>query len=632
MIGLVANRASTDGGSSRARPRPVDDRRSTASDDRWWTGWTGALALVAVWAVANVAWIQANRGARLWDHEEVGYVRGVAHLGRLRQGSSMWDALHSGYTGPMQALLGAPSQWAFGVDEATVVWENVALTAATGLLVYWVVRRLADRTAGLAAAALVLLVPGMIENARGALTMVPATTFAALAVAALVVGGGLSRARWSVLLGVALGCMSLSRTMSVAFVPGLAIPAVVWSLAVGTPRWTIVRNAVLAAAAAVAVSVWWWAFSYDEVLDYLAVGSPNIETAGPPIILIARVAEIVLYLGPLVPLIAGIAYLVLLRRQRGAEAPPVREHQMAAVGGPAEALTLDPAPSGDAGAAAPSAATPGAAATSTPAEPTRWQRWTKAAVPTQALDGADTALPLWPLWAAIGADLLVSLASNTVGWLMLPLVPWLIIVAVAGVRRRLDRRSWRTWVLLVVGSTAVIAVLTSTLWIKPGNRFTWCQEPIMVTTACVIDDDGEARLWRTALDTVVDDTFALHESLLTQGRRAEVAIAARDHIVLPSAIQLGAEVRHRWAFDPYRFFPLDRSPEAQLEELRRDADIVVISPDVEPVVLTTAMYDPDELAAQLVGSGFAECRSVALPDGRVVRTLVREPVPADVCR
>ena len=134
------------------------------------------------------------------------------------------------------------------------------------------------------------------------------------------------------------------------------------------------------------------------------------------------------------------------------------------------------------------------------------------------------------------------------------------------------------------------------------------------------------------LDAITDDAFALHEGLLTGGRRGEVAIAARDHIVLPSSIQLAAELRHRWVVDAYRFFPLDQPPEAQFDELVRDADIVIVSPDVEPVVLTEAMYDPDELAGRLLGSGFVDCRSVTLPDGRVERTLVRAPPPAELCR
>jgi hypothetical protein len=169
------------------------------------------------------------------------------------------------------------------------------------------------------------------------------------------------------------------------------------------------------------------------------------------------------------------------------------------------------------------------------------------------------------------------------------------------------------------------------VWIKPGNRFTWCQEPIMMTSACPITSDAEAAPWRADIDTIIDDTFAVHNALLTEGRTAAIAVAARDHIILPSSIQLAGELRHRWTFDAYRFFPLDQAKEAQLEQLRREADIVIVSPDVEPVVLTKDMYDPDELPGQLIGHGFAECRSVELPDGRVVQVIVREPLPAEVC-
>ena len=48
-------------------------------------------------------------------------------------------------------------------------------------------------------------------------------------------------------------------------------------------------------------------------------------------------------------------------------------------------------------------------------------------------------------------------------------------------------------------------------------------------------------------------------------------------------------------------------------------------------MLTQEMYDPDELADELIGHGFAECQAVELPDGRVVQVIVREPLPADAC-
>ena len=91
----------------------------------------------------------------------------------------------------------------------------------------------------------------------------------------------MTRWRWSIVLGVAIGCMSLSRTMSIAFIPGLAVPAVVWSRTLGTSWRIMLRNAVVAGVVAIAVSVWWWAISYHAVFDYLAVGSANVATSNP---------------------------------------------------------------------------------------------------------------------------------------------------------------------------------------------------------------------------------------------------------------------------------------------------------------------------------------------------------------
>jgi hypothetical protein len=526
----------------------------------------------------------------------------------------------------MHQLLGAPSQWLLGVDSATVIWENFVLTAVSALLVYAMVRRLADGRAAIVAIALMLLVPGMLENSRGALTMVPATTFGALALVAVVAGGGLSRWRWSALLGVAIGCMSLSRTMSIAFIPGLAVPAIVWSKTLGASRRVVVRNAVVAGVVAAVVSLWWWAINYDTVFDYLTVGSPGVATSNPFGVFASRVTELILYVGPPRLLAAGITYLVLARRRRpSAPAATATSEPMVVLPGSYSEGVVEEA------ILVLSDASSGEVSDGAHRESHVESRWFQAETPVASLDGRDLTLPLWPVWGAVGVSLLVSLVSKTLGWLMLPLVPWLAVAAVAGVRRRFDERSWRTWATVVVGVTALVALLSSTVWIKPGNRFTWCQEPIMKTSACPITSDAEAAAWRDDIDTIVDDTFDAHNALLTEGRTASVAIAARDHIVLPSSIQLGAELRHRWDFDAYRYFSSDLSSEAQLDEVRREADIVIVSPDVEPVVLTPEMYDPDELSGQLVGHGFAGCQTVELPDGRMVELIVREPVPTDAC-
>jgi 4-amino-4-deoxy-L-arabinose transferase-like glycosyltransferase len=558
-----------------------------------------------LWVIANIVWFQVNRADRLWDHEELTYAQNVAFFAS-QEGDVPWAGLFAGHYGPMQALLGAPWQWLSGVDQATVVWVNIVLTAVTGVLVYRLVCRLADGAAGLVAGALVLLTPGMLENARGALTMVPATTFFTLALAALVAGRGLSRWRWAAVAGVAVGCMSLSRPMSVAFAPGLIVPAMVWSLRVGTPVRTIVRNGAIAAAGGISVSLWWWAFAYRQVFDYLSTGAQDVATGTPLEVLDHRLYELEAYLGPIAfpralgysAYAAATAFVVLFvfgwlrgRRATAVDVPAVRV--------------------GAGWSTEPSGSSTGSMGGST----------------------ADaSSLQLWPIWAGVVLNLFVSLASNTIGWLMLPLVPWVVVAAVAGARRWLGRVGWAAWVAVVLVPVVVLAVLTSTISATPGNRFTWCMEPWQQTSACVIEDRTDAAEWKQAIDRITEDALAVQDELLALGRgQHRIGVAARDHIVLPAAFRLQAWVEHGRGVNDDTFVSGDTLGAGAEAAFLREAGVVVVSPDVEPWVLFSEMVDPDALGARLSGTGFAPCLDVELPDGRVVQILVREPVPRSTC-
>lgn len=560
---------------------------------------------VVVWVVANAVWFQVHRGARLWDHEEMTYAQNVAHFA-AQEGDYPWSGLFVAHYGPMQAMLGAPSQWLFGINEATVVWVNIGLTAITGLVVYWIVCRLADGAAGLVAGALVLLTPGMLENARGALTMVPATTFLTIALAAVVAGSGLRRWQWSVVAGVALGCMSLSRPMAIAFVPGLVVPAVVWSQRTGTPFGVMVRNGVVLGAAAVASSVWWWGLSYADVLDYLSVGAQGVATGDVFEVLDNRLYELEAYIGPIAfpsflgytVYTAGLAFAVLYLVDRRRARPP--------------AIVRTP---GD----------------DAQADQTEGDRRKTGSLDEEAPQGPRT-LPLWPVWAGVLLNLVVSLLSNTIGWLMLPLVPWIVVAAVAGVRRVLARGTWMVWVGIVLVPVAVLAVATSTLAVTPGNRFTWCMEPWQTTSACVIDDRAEAAAWKSDIRQITADALSIQDELVAQGREHYlIGVAARDHIVLPAAFRLQSWVDAGRGLDARTFVEGDTLSLGAYEEFVQEAGVVVVSPDVEPYVLYREMVDPDTLVTRLAGEGFAPCRAVELPDGRVVQIMVREPLPVGTC-
>ena len=278
--------------------------------DRW-LGWPGALTGTGIWVILNLVWIQVYRGDRLWDHEEVTYISRASIVGSRSVVFSGWRLLFHGYTPPMQSVLLAPVQLLTGVNEAWVIWLNVLLTAVSALVVYWIGRRMATPAAGAVSAALLLCTSGMQDNARGALTMVPATTFTILAVAVLVAGRGFQSRNWSLAFGVAVGCMVLSRPMAIAFVPGLVLAGLLWSTA--TPdRGRVFRHLVLGCAAAIGASAWWWLVTFRELWAYLTTGLPWAETDDRLHILIDRFRELALYLNPFSPLVAKSDRFVLV--------------------------------------------------------------------------------------------------------------------------------------------------------------------------------------------------------------------------------------------------------------------------------------------------------------------------------
>ncbi len=579
----------------------MTDQPSASSDDsasdqapRWRTGWPGVVLLVTVWAVLNLVWLQAYRGARLWDHEEVTYISRASILGSREGFLYNWKLLFGGYTPPMQSVLLAPVQWVAGVNEAWVVWLNVLLTAATGLTVYWIGRRMSTSGAGLASAVLVLCSSGMLENARGALTMVPATTFTALAVAALVAGQGFQSRNWSLAFGVAVGCMFLSRPMSIAFVPGLILAGLVWSRS-ADERSMVFRNVVLGGAAAVVASAWWLALTYRELWAYLTTGVPWAETDDRLHILIDRFRELALYLNPFAP---GVAKL----DNFAAASAVVLAFPLALYA----VLRLARSLLGTSDAGARSAA---------PCSP----------------PGATTDLAVVPLWVVAGVGVLVSLLSNQIGWLMLPVAPVIIVALVVGVRRTLGETTWRVWATATVVPAILAAVFFSTASTTPGNRYTWCMPIQQITNACIVETAAEAAAWKASLREISDETRTVYQAKGIEEGTPVVAFASRDHLFIPLAFSLQTWVDHGWGINTGTFFSSDLSRDEQIEDVRRNAEIVVVVPDPEQVFIYPWMFDPDRVVGELVGRGFDACASVPLPDGRVAQVLVRSPVPPGEC-
>jgi 4-amino-4-deoxy-L-arabinose transferase-like glycosyltransferase len=136
--------------------------------------------------------------------------------------------------------------------------------------VYGIVERLAGPRLGALAALVTATSPGVVLFSREYVFALPAAALLACAVYALIRSEGLRRTRWAVLTGVALGLMVLTRTVTVAFVPGVALAAVVALVARGPEgRRRAVANLALAALAMVAVAATWYWRNLQPVTDYL---------------------------------------------------------------------------------------------------------------------------------------------------------------------------------------------------------------------------------------------------------------------------------------------------------------------------------------------------------------------------
>lgn len=580
-----------DGSVSISGPASDDRPRVAGMADRL-LGWPGALIGAAIWVALNLVWLQVFRGDRLWDHEEVTYISRASTLGSRADFLSNWKLLFGGYTPPLQSILLAPVQWVTGVNEAWVVWLNLVLTAVSGLTVYWIGRRMATRGAGLIAGALVLCASGMQENARGALTMVPATTFTVLAVGALVAGRGFQSRNWSVVFGIAVGCMFLSRPMAVAFVPGLILAGLIWSRK-ASERSAVLRHFALGGVAAIVASAWWWLVTFPAVWAYLTTGVPWTATDNRLNILLNRVLELGLYVNPFSPAVAkAINYAAVLS---AVLAFPVVLYVGLWLFGRFAGSHLERSDH------------------------------------RSGLDGLEANLAVLPLWVVVVTGVVVSLTSNMIGWLMLPVVPVMVVAAVVGVRRTLGGTTWHVWATATVIPAIFGSLFFSTISSTPGNRYTWCLPRLQITNACVVGTPAAAADWKASLRDISDEIRVIYQAKGIEEAQPVVAFASRDHLFVPPAFAVQTWADHSWPIILGPFFSSELSHSEQIDEVRRLAEIVVVVPDPERVFIYEWMSDPDQVANQLVGKGFARCAATALPDGRVAEILVREPIPVGVC-
>ena len=236
------------------------------------SGWLILVLAVAVLiAVLDLVWLSRYRSGGPLDIDESGY------LGIASADASAFQ--HHGPLGLVTEFVNQHYEAPFVPLSAGILELLVSRTTSVGfailplasvvavLATYGVARRFVSPPWSAVAAILSGCIPEMLAYSRFFEFTVPATAVMMLAVWALLRSDGLSRRGWSIGVGVLVGLLTLTRTMTIAFVPGLFVAAV---LQVAVHRRPGARvNLVIASVAAALTALTWYGRNVRYVAHYL---------------------------------------------------------------------------------------------------------------------------------------------------------------------------------------------------------------------------------------------------------------------------------------------------------------------------------------------------------------------------
>ncbi len=241
-------------------------------------------ALTLIFFVVNARWIWLYRHGHLLDIDEAGYL-GFAlidYQAFIRRGLVGWvsTVFGPGIQAPLTTALA--SLLFLGVGPHLIVGFAVPLLAGTGCIVatYFLGKSLGSPQAALAASVLVASCPEIVNYSRSFHFSIPATLVFTVMLLALVRSKHFEKVGWSLLFGVSLGLLPLTRTMTIAFVPGVVLGAFVYAVTgpVRRARRFLLLTACLAISLLTAAT--WYIPNGAAVLGYLTsfgYGARSVE-------------------------------------------------------------------------------------------------------------------------------------------------------------------------------------------------------------------------------------------------------------------------------------------------------------------------------------------------------------------
>jgi Dolichyl-phosphate-mannose-protein mannosyltransferase len=570
--------------------------RQLTQNQRW--GIAVALGCL-IMAALHIWWVVEYRQGFPLNVDEAGYTMiGINdYLGFENGGlNGWWDTVQM--QAPNAPLLPALTSLVLMVSPG--ILQGFAVLVAFGALLtlatYGIGERLAGPPLGALAALAVATSQGTFLFTREYIFAMPTAAFLACAVYALLRSDGMRSRWWAIACGAAIGLMLLSRTMAVAFVPGIAVVAVLLLLARRQDDlWQRLINLGLAVVAAFLVTATWYWRNLDPVVDYLTnfgYGS-QAENFGEESKTLSwerfeLVSERMIHADLLVPLatliFAGLAAgaVLIVLRLRDSDDRWAELWRLAGSGPVAVALIFIAG---------------------------------FAALMTSQNGGNGFSYPI--------AMLLPPLAVVPLRRFRTAAVPAAVLVAVIGV---------------------VNLVATSGLWEDAGKsrlvsvpifgELPWVNGEAHAVAAVREQVPGPITHFDTADEgwTEVDSKLAelLLAPIAPEGVPRLTAFASRNRVVSTNSVGLASLLDHHVSIP---FTQLVPEPEDSVANYMQQLNTPIIGEPTAVITTSTETGDFDPLVTQekveiaLRRSGFARVRAVASPDGRTFRVWVKGAAP-----
>ena len=219
------------------------------------------LGAILVLTGLHVVWLARFRFGYVTEWDESGYIaialRNTHSLTSSGPFSLASTVLDQGIQAPLVPLTAViPNLFGAGVDASLLV--EPVFFAVLVLTTYAIARRLTTYSWALIAALVAATAPVVADYTRIFHFAVPAAAMMSAALWALMKSEGLKNRRWSLACGLLLGLMVLTRSMTLAYLPGFAIAAALPILLEGEQRQRLVNAAILAAGGALLAAIWYF--------------------------------------------------------------------------------------------------------------------------------------------------------------------------------------------------------------------------------------------------------------------------------------------------------------------------------------------------------------------------------------